>query len=244
MPDNGFYSIPNRNSNKNNEPKTKTYLEMSCTDSTPVAQGNEDTCGLYGMHKVEQSLSLDLQKLVFPKLSGRPCYLDKASIENRLKTYRHWPKSMKQRPQQLGEAGFFYSQIGDKTFCFYCGLGLENWEDTDDPWEEHALWSPDCEFLNLCKGSEFVAEVHEKKSPEDYLNELRSENKEEQVNVTPKEPQSENSSQLCKICLTNDLGVVFLPCGHIVACVECGAILKTCAVCRKPIEAVARAYLS
>ncbi|XP_018331060.1 death-associated inhibitor of apoptosis 1 [Agrilus planipennis] len=52
------------------------------------------------------------------------------------------------------------------------------------------------------------------------------------------------TSTLCKICYSKEVGVVFLPCGHIVACVDCAPALTTCAVCRKPLEAIVRAFLS
>nr|CAD7408736.1 unnamed protein product [Timema cristinae] len=48
---------------------------------------------------------------------------------------------------------------------------------------------------------------------------------------------------MCKICFTEEMGVLFLPCGHIVACVKCASSLTTCAVCRQPFTATVRAYL-
>lgn len=53
-----------------------------------------------------------------------------------------------------------------------------------------------------------------------------------------------DDQRACKICYAEEMGVVFLPCGHLVACVNCAPSLKTCAVCRKPFSATVRAYLS
>lgn len=33
-----------------------------------------------------------------------------------------------------------------------------DWEKDDDPWVEHARWSPDCSFVILNKGKQFVKE--------------------------------------------------------------------------------------
>lgn len=55
---------------------------------------------------------------------------------------------------------------------------------------------------------------------------------------------SPSDSRLCKICYTDEMGVVFLPCGHLVACVKCALSLTTCAVCRQPVTATVRAFLS
>lgn len=42
--------------------------------------------------------------------------------------------------------------------CFHCGQGLRDWKVHDQPWKEHARWSPTCGFVLLSKGGEFVAE--------------------------------------------------------------------------------------
>lgn len=55
---------------------------------------------------------------------------------------------------------------------------------------------------------------------------------------------SSSSNTLCKICYFKEVGVVFIPCGHVVACVDCAPALNHCAVCRKPLEATFRAFLS
>lgn len=44
--------------------------------------------------------------------------------------------------------------------CFYCGVGLKDWEEMDDPWVEHAVWSPKCIHVVLIKGQAFIEECH------------------------------------------------------------------------------------
>ncbi|XP_071443953.1 death-associated inhibitor of apoptosis 2-like [Hetaerina americana] len=51
-------------------------------------------------------------------------------------------------------------------------------------------------------------------------------------------------SRLCKVCLDEEVGVVFLPCGHLVSCVHCAPSLKDCPMCRRSIGATVRTYLS
>jgi hypothetical protein len=48
----------------------------------------------------------------------------------------------------------------------------------------------------------------------------------------------------CKICMDNKVQVVFLPCGHLVSCTRCATALSNCAVCRQPIKAYVKTYLS
>ncbi|KAH3712509.1 hypothetical protein DPMN_072260 [Dreissena polymorpha] len=60
--------------------------------------------------------------------------------------------------QLLSVAGFFLvsNEGEDATRCFHCGIGLRNWSQDDDPWVEHARFSPNCDFLLNMKGQEFV----------------------------------------------------------------------------------------
>ncbi|XP_071819173.1 baculoviral IAP repeat-containing protein 2-like [Apostichopus japonicus] len=69
--------------------------------------------------------------------------------EGRLSTYQNWPKAHPQRPTNLAEAGFFANDKDDMVTCFCCGCRLLGWEETDDPWEEHAAWSPECHWLKF-----------------------------------------------------------------------------------------------
>lgn len=47
----------------------------------------------------------------------------------------------------------------DQTLCFRCGGGLKHWEETDDPWTEHARWFSSCPYVKLVKGQEFINQV-------------------------------------------------------------------------------------
>ena len=52
--------------------------------------------------------------------------------------------------------GMSVSGTNDQVRCFYCGGGLRHWEPGDDPWIEHARWFPQCGYVRLVKGDEFV----------------------------------------------------------------------------------------
>ncbi|CAH2047213.1 unnamed protein product, partial [Iphiclides podalirius] len=51
-------------------------------------------------------------------------------------------------------------------------------------------------------------------------------------------------ARLCKVCMDNEVSVVFLPCGHLVSCAGCGAALSACPLCRAAVRALVRAYLA
>jgi len=48
----------------------------------------------------------------------------------------------------------------------------------------------------------------------------------------------------CKICMDGEVGIVFLPCGHLATCVNCAPNLEDCPVCRSAIKATVRTFLS
>ncbi|KAK2587173.1 hypothetical protein KPH14_002922, partial [Odynerus spinipes] len=90
-----------------------------------------------------------------------------ATYEGRLRTFQDWPEELKQTPEMLATAGFFYVGTGDQVRCFHCDGGLRNWEATDDAWVEHAKWFPKCGFVNLVRGPEFIKECVDSRPPLD-----------------------------------------------------------------------------
>ena len=51
-------------------------------------------------------------------------------------------------------------------------------------------------------------------------------------------------SQLCKICMDEEMQVLFVPCNHMVACEDCAIIVKQCPICRVDITNTIRVYKS
>lgn len=155
-------------------------------------------------------------------------------FEKRLESYKNAVavKYFNFRAIRLARAGFFYSGCWDECVCFYCGRRLCSWEERDDPWVEHAKWSPKCPFLLISKGSEFVDEVR----------------KVYKVRKTKIDTDCVNNTDevalQCLICLTNEKKLVFLPCKHCCVCAICGPRMKTCVVCREPVLSTMCIYLS
>lgn len=185
------------------------------------------------------------------------------TYDARLLSYESWPRSLKQKPDRLSEAGFYYTGKGDQTVCFSCGGGLRDWEETDDPWVEHAAWFPKCMHVVLIKGQAFIEECRQQKEPKAAVKDhwgllqdtqISQESSSSMQSVpqdsvsTPQENGSDgmviDDARVCLICYTEERGVVFLPCGHLVACVKCAPSLSTCAVCRQPFTGTVRAFLS
>lgn len=190
----------------------------------------------------------------------------------RMRSFEDWPKTMRQTPEQLSDAGFFYTMKGDRVKCFSCGGGLRDWDVMDVPWEQHARWFGHCAYLLLVKGQEYVDTVNAVPSDEATLAaaaaaecDVSAEVKASiaaalQPAATPVATAScaassfevsasscaakLNEARLCKICYSNEYNTAFMPCGHVVACGKCASSVTKCPLCRKPFESVVRVYFS
>jgi hypothetical protein len=173
------------------------------------------------------------------------CYMYYATYENRLSSFNDWPLSLKIRPIELSEAGFFYLGKGDSTLCFHCGLGLKDWKDNDDVWEEHARFSTKCKFVLLKKGKDFVNSICVETSRNKQFEQQKQPNDDSQGKKVEDDKHSKTEERiLCKICLTNEMNTMFIPCSHIVACIDCVSSVDKCPICRASYTKVAKVYLS
>lgn len=176
-----------------------------------------------------------------PRMAG-PVHPRYASENARLKSFKDWPRSMKQTPEELAEAGFFYTGQGDKTKCFYCDGGLKDWEIDDVPWEQHARWFDRCAYVQLVKGREYVQKVMTEAcavaAPREEVPARTTEPS------TPKDEPEVEDSKLCKICFAEERNVCFVPCGHVVACAKCALAADKCPMCRRTFTNAVRLYFS
>ncbi|XP_059483620.1 baculoviral IAP repeat-containing protein 3-like [Neocloeon triangulifer] len=171
--------------------------------------------------------ALGVRDLIPPK---NPSY---ASIHSRIKSFKNWPKSMTQRPEDLAAAGLYYTGIGDRVCCFQCGLGLKDWDSSDDPFVEHITWSSTCQYLMMKKGIKFIQKVMEKAS---LVPELLCEGAENVENT--------KRGYLCKKCKKADANIVYLSCGHMVNCTGCADENRNCSTCNNKILAKLQVFLN
>ncbi|XP_049956247.1 putative inhibitor of apoptosis [Schistocerca serialis cubense] len=215
-----------------------------------------DSCSPFGPPAALQSRP---QPKPTPVHAKRPAFPQYCGREARLASFKDWPPAIPVKPAALSEAGFFYSGSGDRTICYYCGRGLRDWDANDDPWVEHELWFPGCWHVSLHRGNDFVNEIARnrddliaaKTDPHQTATVVRAESSKSQPRqetpdsrVEKTENGATEEKRLCKICFEKEMGVVFLPCGHIVACVDCALSVADCPVCRQPFQNTARVYLS
>ncbi|KAK3585132.1 hypothetical protein CHS0354_034262 [Potamilus streckersoni] len=81
------------------------------------------------------------------------------SLEVRLSTFAKFPNYNEISIQDLAKAGFYYTGLSDVVRCYWCDLGLKNWDYGDDPTKEHAKYKQDCVHLRSVKGEDFIKQT-------------------------------------------------------------------------------------
>ncbi|XP_058066267.1 death-associated inhibitor of apoptosis 1-like [Anopheles bellator] len=220
-----------------------------------------DVCGT-GMRHSHNSSTLfqhndwlaDSQRSFHQRLA-HPNY---AIDANRLSSFKCWPKSIRQKPQQLSDAGFFYTGSGDCVVCFSCGGGLNDWKQDDEPWDEHAIHYRYCKYVELIKGRDFWKTCKRiSDNPEPGTSGLRllpeptshsspsgDAERPPTVEGDRKDDEVIEDEKLCKVCFINEYNTVYLPCGHVVACSKCALAVAKCPLCQQPYTDIQRVYLA
>lgn len=170
----------------------------------------------------------------------RPKFPNFQIEKERLSSFKEWPKSMKQTPEQMADAGFFYTGKSDVVQCFCCGGSLRDWLSEDDPWTEHAINFSGCAYLNLLKSADFIKECQKDKIAKD--------NSKEQAEAVVSEPNEasddgDDDDKICKLCYSKPYDTVFIPCGHVVACGKCASSTTKCPMCNERYTNILRIYL-
>lgn len=170
----------------------------------------------------------------------RPVYTKMTLKTERLKTFDKWPVGIKQRPNELVSAGFFYTGRSDMTLCFFCGIEAKQWVDSDDPWMKHIILNNQCQYVLITKGVEYVNSIN--------TNIVNDEKIDLNLNldVSLDTECVSNLSTLCIICLEKTRNICLLPCKHVVLCGECVCSLidNNCPMCRKVFTKSVQVYLN
>ncbi|XP_042203698.1 death-associated inhibitor of apoptosis 2-like isoform X2 [Homarus americanus] len=141
-----------------------THLSTKHGVGVDVCGTPRHMAGSYPENRPPKNGSMVFEGMGLPQHSGakRKDYL---TYDSRLASFVRWPELVKQKPEELADAGFFYCGLSDHVRCFHCGSGLRNWESDDKPWDEHARWYPECNFVLFKKGQEFIDKVRRENPP-------------------------------------------------------------------------------
>ena len=121
----------------------------------------------------------------------------------------------------------FYKGEHDAVTCFFCAGTISHWLPGDDPWSVHANFFPECMFVYIKRGKHFIdGQRRGIAFISDY--------------TTPNPVSGDKTRYECKICFSAEVGVVFRPCEHVIACYDCATNFKYCPWCKEKIEDIIR----
>lgn len=66
----------------------------------------------------------------------------------RFESFRKAPETLRMWTIKLAKYGFYYTGVGHKCKCAFCGLVYGNWSDTDKPEDIHRRLSPTCPLVH------------------------------------------------------------------------------------------------
>ena len=182
-------------------------------------------------------------------IRNNPKHRDMAIEQTRLSTMNNKPSWDR---NHIANAGFFFKFLrSTKTVCvvcFYCNCRLYSNQlikklgKNIDARILHVLHNPNCDFLIQTMGQGFIDTITQLpiKVPSTLSLDNIVEKMRERNQIIPQKKQAENIK--CKICLEYEANVVFLPCGHIIACLDCTFALTHCCVCRIEIKSLTRCF--
>lgn len=150
-------------------------------------------------------------------------------------------------------AGFFSNGTSDHVTCFTCKCVIQDINFNEDPWIQHAFWSPDCSYVLKRQGKEYVQTVrnnanilndrykqyvenkHNVSSISKELNDTIVASMRERQLTMKEEYDDIITKYQCSVCMDNPRDTVFFPCLHLATCSTCSDYLATCPICKKNI---------
>ncbi|XP_076466958.1 baculoviral IAP repeat-containing protein 8-like isoform X1 [Babylonia areolata] len=100
----------------------------------------------------------------------------------------------------------------------------------------------------LCEVMDSFLTSHNHMSDSAAQSQEEAEDPERMAAETAERIQAENeqmrATQTCRICRQARVGLIFLPCGHLLTCVRCGTQSSNCLACGQTIRATANVFLT
>ena len=139
----------------------------------------------------------------------------------------------------------FFTEAATTAICFYCGLCLYQWAETDVQEMERIKYWSSCAYLERTFATGFIAQLNNFRIPQgQFLSSVRFgfatpeetadptfvrnppiENEEQPNQIPPPEVKKCEVTQelVCKVCFDAQVNALATPCGHCFWCLNCTA---------------------
>lgn len=136
-----------------------------------------------------------------------------------------WPLNAPITPEEMVEAGLFYTGTKDKVRCAYCRGILYNWTRGDNAFTEHKRHFPKCAYVTMKMKEESSNTIQQS-------SQIPSLSDKDRFRILEIENLELRRTHFCRICNMKESNLMFLPCRHLVTCQKCGYKIKVCSICR------------
>lgn len=108
MANNQQSSFPTKSEDEMNGPGDDEAVSDVAEMDHPRSPQGVDECGMYGITRCSPTVDVSLERLgICPRQdAAHPSF---TTLESRMESYSTWPLHIKLRPEQLSDAGFFYT---------------------------------------------------------------------------------------------------------------------------------------
>ncbi|XP_034240127.1 baculoviral IAP repeat-containing protein 7-like [Thrips palmi] len=162
-------------------------------------------------------------------------YVDRRTYDQRFNSYGAWPVAIMCDKGDMAAAGLFYTKLGDRVQCAFCGVEIDGWYSNSDPWVRHARLKPTCAYVLTVRGSQFVQNaVDSPVAPPPAM---------PPPPAVVEQASSTVDKKNCIMCYEKVLSVTFLPCAHLCCCDDCWTAFDRCPMCREEITTVLKVFL-
>ena len=131
--------------NEIQQDSVSTARNQDQMDSAEVFDGHSEVDSLVYRNNVDAVPHIQNQSSTHPSVFSPDRMSNK---ENRIQSLRHWPLKRNININRVAEHGIYYTGESDKLKCVHCNGSMINWDDGDDPIQEH-----DKHFSDRCNRS-------------------------------------------------------------------------------------------
>jgi hypothetical protein len=154
-----------------------------------------------------------------------------------------WPK-LNLTPESLVSSGFYCLRKADKVQCAFCNLIVSEWGKAVVPFTVHVIRSPRCPFLlgtvtneetqkeiDLCELAVSSLTIQDISITSSHLESYKSRRLFAIAAYLDKKLQKKKAKTICKLCESEKINSLVLPCCHSFCCTPCAYITSTCLIC-------------
>ncbi len=110
-------------------------------------------------------------------------------------------------------------------------------------WEESSKEGSNSDDEALFLLTENITNVKNELTTENLINHSQNDENHTDFDNLKKENEILKSNLTCKICLDEPVGELFLPCRHLVCCVQCSKSVDNCPLCRAKIVGTIKTFI-